>query len=559
MKPKQTLLQRICITALAIGAAAIAIALAPMATRAQTITVWTDDFQDATLFSSNSIDGTYGTVSWNFSGAGIGNPMVIITNDLPPTNGTQNCAFTFVTSPTNGALNFGWATDFLPATNNTSVNPAAYTLEFDMAVQGISLTNLGGYVGPVLGLFGNYGGQYNGDGAEIVPSAAYFPGAGTGYQHYSIPFTNFASANANLLPPTDSPLAFFIGFYIPAATNYGTVEIDLANIQVLMNTNTAPPPLPTLTILPATPELRLFAQNSAATYNEEGFLSVDQNQSWIGSVAGHPSTYSFTYKDWNTVPGFMNVISFMPNNYMQNGGPASSPYTVYYASNALQLTITKETSSFVASLDWRTNAPILNSTNNILLLTNSTGIGTWILKFTDDTDGTLTPPGGSPVAFTLPAAMAAQFANPLTIFSGIAPNSTAGYGQYIDMSGISITNVAGVNEQDDFTKDASLNAYWDLGFSVDAGSVVQVSTNTPFWLTWTLPDAGYGLETKNSLNDAVTPWYSPAAWNGVTPVTTKMGFSMKWTLMPIECLPYNLNDGSFDQGYFRLSNPPPTQ
>ncbi|MGH7989492.1 MAG: hypothetical protein ACREDS_04755, partial [Limisphaerales bacterium] len=401
MITKTTFFRRTHLAVLAIGVAAIAITLTPPVTHAQTITVWTDDFDSqplgATSATNSSQTNLYGAVSWNFSGAGVGNPVVTITNDLPPTNGTQNCAFTFVTSATNSPLNFGWETDFLPATGNTIANPGAYTLEFDMAVQGLSLTNLGGYVGPVLGLFGNYGGQYFGDGGEIAPSASYFPGAGTGYQHYSIPFTNFATANANLLPPTDSPLAFFIGFYIPAATNYGTVEIDLANVQVLMNTNTPPPPPPTLTILPATPELRIFAQNSAATYNEEGFLTVDENQSWVGSVAGHPPTYSFTYKDWNTVAGFMNVISFIPNNYMQNGGPASSPYTVYYASNALQLTITSFATNFVASLDWRTNGPTQNSTNNVLLLTNSIGVGTWTLKFTDDTDGTLTPPGGSPV------------------------------------------------------------------------------------------------------------------------------------------------------------------
>jgi len=531
------------------------------ATHAQNIIVWQDDFNTTSLLSSNSTAGTFGAVAWNFPGAGVGGPIVICTNDLPGTNDAQNCAF--IVNITNGVgLNFGWRSDWLPATGNTNTQMSAYTLQFDMAVQGVSLTNSAlGYVGPILGLFANYGGLYYGTGGMVVEPASYFPTAGTGYQHFTIPLSSFVAADDTLMTPTETPLSFFIGFYMPSPTINATLEIDLANISVTM-TNVPPPPTPTLTILPATPELRMFAQNAAATYNTEGFLTVDENQSWVGSVPGHPPTYSITYKDFNTVPGFVQQITFCPNNYEPVGDAMNTPYSVYWESNALALTIANQgTNGFTGSLDWRTNGFEKGNTNNVLLLTNSTGVGTWTLQFTNDTNGTLTPPGGSPVAFTLPAAMAAQFANPCTIYYGITPNSTGGYGQYIDLKSISITNVAGVNEYDDFTQDGALNTgLWDTGYSLDAGSVIQVSTtNTPFWVTWTIPDAGFGLETKNSLSDMITPWYSPTAWNGITPVTKLMGTSLKWTLMPTACLPPNLTNGNLDEGYLRLSNPPPSQ
>ena len=561
MKTKKNSLYRACASALAIGAAVIT--LLPVATHAQNITVWQDDFQNATLFSSNSTAGTFGAVAWNFPGAGVGGPIVICTNDLPGTNDAQNCAFiVYITNGIASGYNWGWRTDWLPATGNTNTLMSAYTLHFDMAVQGVSLTNSGlGYVGPILGLFANYGGLYYGTGGMVVEPTSFFPTAGTGYQHYDVPLSSFVGADDTLMTPTETPLSFFIGFYMPSPTINATLEIDLANISVTM-TNVPPPPPPKLTILPTTPELRMFAQNSAATYNTEGFLTVDGNQSWVGSVAGHPPTYSITIKDFNTVPGFVLTTTFCPNNYEPSGDAMNTPYSVYWETNGFALTIANQgTNGFTGSLDWRTNAPKLGNTNNVLLLTNSTGVGTWTLQFTDDTDGTLTPPGGSPVAFTLPAAMAAQFANPCTIYYGITPNSTGGYGQYIDLQSISITNVAGANEYDDFTQDGALNTgLWDTGYSLDAGSVIQVSTtNTPFWVTWTLPDAGFGLEEKADLLDTSTPWYSPAAWNNVTPVTTQMGTSLKWTLLPTTCLPYDLTTFVLTpNAFFRLSNPPPS-
>ena len=61
-----------------------------------------------------------------------------------------------------------------------------------------------------------------------------------------------------------------------------------------------------------------------------------------------------------------------------------------------------------------------------------------------------------------------------------------------------ITNVAGVNESDDTTMDDGFpdTGLWDPGFSLDPGSVIQISTNTPFWLNWTVPDQGFGLGTS---------------------------------------------------------------
>lgn len=529
------------------------------ATHAQTIVVAGDNF------NSDSPGIAYGGVAWNYDSPPEGNPAVSIDTDNPdgPTN-SQNCVFKFDTT-SGQLLNFGMRTDYLPATGNTNTLLANYTLEFDMAVVGVDIPSLGGYIGPTIALFGTGSGLYYGNGVLTNPSPSYFPNAGAGYQHYSIPLGGLPTANAALLNPTSSSFAFCIGFYMAGPTYTGTEEIDIGNLQLLMNTNPPPPPQPTMTVLPAKPGLRIFAQNSAATYNQEGFGTLDSSQSWVGSATSNtPVSYSITFQDFNTINGYAFAMQ-MPTQ-TQNNSTTINPYLVYYATNAFVWTITAQSTGFTWSLDWKTNAPANGEGNHVTnaTTTSSNGIGTWTLTFTSDTNGNVTPPGGPAVAFTLPSeSLATNFANPMNICFGTAPNGPAGYGQYIDISRVAISNVAGVTEYDDFTTNAAFDTtQWSPAFSVDAGSVVQVSTNTPLWLNWTEPDTGYGLETKANLGDTNTPWYSPAYWNAVTLTPRKMGTSNVWVLIPTTCLPTveGVQGGTpSPKAFFRLSNPPPTQ
>src|SRR6185312_6080779 len=150
--------------------------------------------------------------------------------------------------------------------------------------------------------------------------------------------------------------------------------------------------------------------------------------------------------------------------------------------------------------------------------------------------------------------------------------SPAGYGEFFDINRITITNLVQVDD-DDFTLDDTLNtALWSPAFSLDAaktgnaGSVFQVSTNTPFWVTWTVPDDSFVLATSTSLTNASSLWLSPTYFGFGAPVTmtvpTKMGTALKWTLIPTAAFP--TVDGSIGgqpspTGFFQLQNPGPAQ
>jgi hypothetical protein len=584
MKIKRTLLYRACAGALPIGAAVIM--LLPAATRAQII-VWHDDFDQHTN-GANSGNNSYGRIAFNYSGAGVGNPLVLITNTSHPDTLTGDPSYThtnycaFIFDSTNTApplpLNFGWDINSIPTDGrNTNTILGVYTLSYDIAVQGDGVGGgLGGFIGPENYVFGHNStngqytsGEYNNYGAQTNFAASFFPPPASGWVHKVMPMGSFGTANALALAPTNVAFSFGFGAYMNGLTNINRQEIDVANVLITMNTNPPPIPPPVMTVVPAKPGLRIFAQDRTATYNQEGFGTVDSGQTWLyGDSFFAPVSYSITFADFDTVNNYTLYVQFVPNS-----GNSGNPYIVYQNPNALTWSITHQNTGFTTSVDWKTNAPNAGNISNALaMITHSTnGRGTWTLTFTSDTQGSVTSSDGTNKSFSLPPGMTALFtsagAGAMTILFGTAPNATGGFGQYIDISSILITNVPGINESDDFTKDGALNtALWNPGFSYNAGSVILVSTNSAYWVNWTVPDLGFGLETKASLNGGTNVWFSPSYYGSGVGATntapTLMGLTSKWTLIPKACLPTvdgTTNGPVSPTAFFRLSNPPPAQ
>ena len=293
------------------------------------VVVWHDDF-DQQVVGANSTDATYGRIAYNFGGSDGANPLVIITNGANPDplegdpsyTHTNYCAFIFDSTAlaSGSAYNFGWDINSIAATGNTNQELRAYTLAFDIAVQGDGMGNLGGYVGPIVYVFshnapGTYSsGEYNGNGAQIATNTAFFPAAGSGWVHVELPLDGWGTANAGAINTTNAAFSFGIGAYMAGLTTVGQEEIDIANVQLLMSTNLPPLPGPTMAIQPAKPGLRVFAQNSQATYNQEGFGTQFPDQSWVGvATPANPVSYSVTIGDFDTVNNYTLYLQFVQN------------------------------------------------------------------------------------------------------------------------------------------------------------------------------------------------------------------------------------------------------
>jgi hypothetical protein len=140
-------------------------------------------------------------------------------------------------------------------------------------------------------------------------------------------------------------------------------------------------------------------------------------------------------------------------------------------------------------------------------------LGTWSLTFNNNTNVTLTGPGGASTNFVFTNAVAVtggvtNFGDPLNIFFGGQANNTALIGQQVVLSGVSVTGNGNPVSDNFMTDTPPLNTnLW--GIYANDPSTVQLLAPDPgaLWVKWTLPDAGFSLQTASSLSSH-TSWTS---------------------------------------------------
>jgi len=356
----------------------------------------------------------------------------------------------------------------------------------------------------------------------------------------------------------------FIKHYSTALNGWLRMYVD--NIE--FTTANVPVAPPTMAIEKARPALRIFSGPSQ--YNRTQIASADTNQSWVGG--SYPVSYSFTISDYDTHTPLDEFHAFLlPLNFI-NGGVVDQFSDFSTASNSVRLQIIGQTAGspqVVAQLAWKTNLVGANPDKVVLNYTNATAIGTWALAFTSATAGTLTAPGDSPRAFTIPADAAVTFANPLVAVFGVQPNPTTAIGQYVDLTSVQTVNVAapGVAITSTFTTGALIdtNIWQTDAVSQDATNLKIVDGNHPWWVNWTYPDGGFALGTKADLGNQAIPFKTPAYFTGYdtnTPIFKKtLGTSVR-TLIPQAGLPTvsGLSNGvPAANAFFRLSSPAPVE
>lgn len=437
------------------------------------------------------------------------------------------------------------------AGNGNALNvPVATNVTFDIRFDPMTDTN-GSANWPTIevGTRGVNFGQYT-FGTITVPATE------TNWVHVSIPIA--ASANWTNIPNV------FFKHYSGSRTNWLVFYVD--NIKFTVSEVQTPPP--TMSIAKAAPALRLFS--GPAQYQRTHIGTVDTNQSWVGG--SYPVSYTFGIAGHDTVVQLNEFHLFLlPLNYISGG--AVDQYSDYStASNNLRLQITglaAGSSQVIYQMDWKTNLVNANPNQLLFIATNATAVGTWTLTFSSATAGTLTAPGGSPVPFTLPADMAAQFANPLVMLLGVQPNPTTAIGQYVDLTAAQTINVAapGVPVNSSFTSGAPINTnVWSTAsVSQDAANLVVVGSNQPWWLYWGYPDTGFGLATKADLGNTSVPFKSPAYfadYDTNAPVIQRTLGARVAALIPQAALPTvnGLSNGvPGSAAFFRLQKPGPAE
>jgi hypothetical protein len=370
--------------------------------------------------------------------------------------------------------------------------------------------------------------------------------------------TNIAVGNTNWthlivpLNPANSDQNNFQGILIGADTaSYaasefvGPAKLYVDNIEFKGPLTSLKIPAPTLSVQKVTPGLELYAGSIVNTYDRSDLVTVDQNQSWIGG-AGYPVSYAFSLLSYPNNNINQTMLELIPVNSLNGNATYGNEYGDYQAGNGLWLVIAPNGGGAVtAAVEWKTNYPNANpgigtlGTTNYnpnwepLLITNSTAIGNWLLKFNSATTGSLTPPGGTPQNFTIADPNAASdFANPVIAQFGNQPNSTAGEGLYETWGYIGVTNVEDGNEYEDFTHESSdllpneVSGYnttpsgeFNTANSANQASQIMaiiIRTNADLYaVSWTTPEGLYTnlVTSTNLLLAPATHWVAPTYYS----------------------------------------------
>jgi hypothetical protein len=139
-------------------------------------------------------------------------------------------------------------------------------------------------------------------------------------------------------------------------------------------------------------------------------------------------------------------------------------------------------------------------------LSAPTMTGAWSLTFNDDTDFILRGPGGVSTNFSLPADWVSSFSaaagGATHVYFGGTPNGNNNAGQPLFLSEVSVTSpMAGYYLTNRFTSPTLDTTIWGLL----GNETVQVLPGNGWWVSWTLPAAGFDLWAKESLSPN-NPW-----------------------------------------------------
>jgi hypothetical protein len=329
----------------------------------------------------------------------------------------------------------------------------------------------------------------------------------------------------------------------------GTSVFWVDNVKLIAKQGPPPPPPSIKLSKVTTTGLQMVSTASDGGNVRQGIHAVNP-VSWVGSPT--PVTYSVTITNYpdSTHPNLQTHIFLAPGSGLPYGPGDSS--MDWNATNLVFVQIQNRADGTAgATFMYKTNVDGGPSNgdrwegqifgSNTLATISAPGIlGTWSVTFNQDTNVTITVPGGGSTNFIMPAASVALFADPLYAAFGMQPNNSGNIGQPVTFGNVSITGVS-TPANDSFTTAPLDTSTWGLTAG-DAAGVTVVPLDSAYWLKWTLPDSGFSLQTSSSITDS-NSWVDPG-------LTASAFAGAKNVLIPNSSLPGT-------NGFFRLVKPSP--
>jgi hypothetical protein len=289
-------------------------------------------------------------------------------------------------------------------------------------------------------------------------------------------------------------------------TNPITFWVDNVSV-VTAATPPPPPPPPTLSISPTVQGLNLFTGNGGGLYNREDLEASNANYSWVG--ASGPVSYSFTLTNYpvGTNDAVQCQIFLVPNPGTENDPDWTEPNVIF-----LDLeNNTPNGGGATWNFRYKTNEPngntMIYGSGALASIGTNTALGTWTLTFNNNTNVTMTVPGGASTNFNLPdptGATAALFSNGVDLYFGAQAGNTGGASDHIVASDFSVSGIPAAFN-DNFVADAgTLNSnIWTVNAAY-TNTVLMIGPGNPYWVSWTAPAVGFSLDATASLSNPLT-------------------------------------------------------
>jgi hypothetical protein len=293
----------------------------------------------------------------------------------------------------------------------------------------------------------------------------------------------------------------------------GVTKFWMDNIILGVRTNAVPPPTLSVAKVTTPPGLMVVACGGGNEYNRGLVRTLNGSCSWVGDGSS-PATYSMTiasYPDTNHA-GFQSVLFLVP-------GTQNDPGIDWDAANVIEMVIQNNADgSATGSFQFKINDAEANDqfagVGHLADIHCATPLGQWSATFLNDTNVTLTGPGGVSTNVNFPddSVLQTLFQNPVSAYFGNQQGGASNAGQASVYSNFTITNAFNtVNINDNFTNLDTTT--WQIVCSQPQDLFV-VDATARYWLDWTLPDTGFSL--LSSTNLAAGSWVDAGISNVVT-------------------------------------------
>jgi hypothetical protein len=494
------------ITRLIKNAAIALVGLALIHSTGMAQTILTTSYTNMFPTAGNTTDFTGGSVASWIDWYGLIGGNAAMTNDptMTPSGNTNEFGSLYISLPFTNVGNqqtiFG-TFDNAYGYDKTVVMPLNIVtqLAFDIHVQPGSPTNSSGNFGTItMALI-----DPNTSGADY----GYFtgitiPGSATnGWVHLvdSNTVSDIVTMEGNNISQTIGP-----GFDYNSYGGYPTNPITfwIGNVAVVTAAlPPPPPPPPTVSISPTMLGLNLFTGNSSL-YNRESLETVNANYSWVGATG--PVSYSFTITNYSvgSNDAVQTQIFLVPN-------PGTESAPDYTEPNLVFMDMESTTTGASVNFRYKTNEPNGNTmvygVGTLASIATNTAIGTWTLTFNNNTNVTMTIPGGASTNFSIPdstGATTALFASGVELYFGVQAGNAGGTSDHIVASDFTVTGLGSADFNDNFVADAgTLNtSLWETNAAFPP-CVELVGPADPYRIQWTSPAIGYVLDTTAVLSD----------------------------------------------------------